>query len=62
MITDRDIRNQVYLSTDGTDDVETIDVDGIVRDIIATYGLVTIEAIDQDAYWAIVARHDSTQS
>lgn len=62
MITDRDITDQVALTIQGTDNVETIDVVGIVREIIATYGLGDIGDIEDDEYWAIVARHDSTQA
>lgn len=59
-ITDRDIRQQV---TDSLHQVlDGIDLDGIVREITGTYGLVGIETISHDAYWTIVARHDGTQA
>ena len=61
MITDHDIRTQVQQSIDGTDNAETIDVDGVVRDIIDTYGLVDTLTIEHYEYWAIIAHHDSTQ-
>jgi hypothetical protein len=61
MITDTDIRTQVQHSIEGIDEVGTISVGGIVRDIIDTYGLVDTETIEHDEYWAIVARNDGTQ-
>lgn len=62
-ITDRDIRAQVEQTLPGEEPLRAgIDVDAIVRDIIQTYGLVDIETIDHDDYWAIVQRHDSTQA
>lgn len=50
-----DIREVVEHSL--TDFADEHDVDGIVREIIDTYGLVDLETIPHDAYWAIVQRH-----
>lgn len=61
-ITDRSIANQVTHTIEGTDYATTIDVNGVVRDIIDTYGLVDIDDIDDIEYWPIIARHDSTQN
>jgi hypothetical protein len=62
-ITDRDIREQVgaAISASGQELAEGIDVDGIVSEIIATYGLVGIDDIEGGKFWAMVERHDSTQ-
>lgn len=59
-ITDRSIAHQVS-HTIAFEDAATINVDGVVRDIIDTYGLVDVDDIENDEYWAIIARHDSTQ-
>ncbi|MGI5122799.1 hypothetical protein ACQEU5_25110 [Marinactinospora thermotolerans] len=37
------------------------DVEGIADEIMDAYGLVHVDAIDTDAYWAIVERHDQAQ-
>lgn len=36
------------------------DVEAIADEIIQTYGLVDIDTIDTDKYWALVERHDTT--
>lgn len=56
MITDRSIADQVGVSLGehGGD----FDVAAIVREIIAMYGLVDIDEIPTDRYWAIVERHE----
>jgi len=51
-ITDHDIATQVAASL-GVH-VGDFDVDGIVRDVITQYGLVGIDAISDDEYWALV--------
>jgi hypothetical protein len=55
-MTRTDIRNQVIKSLG--DKVGAHDVDSIVNDIIATYGMVNIDAIDRSQYRDIVQRHD----
>lgn len=57
MITSRDIRDQVLevLDAAGGADSSDFDVDAIVTDLIAEYGL-TLDH-DEDAFWAIVERH-----
>lgn len=57
MITYTDIALQVTESL--CDYVNEFNVDGIVRDLIDTYGLVNIDdpSIDDDAYWALVEKH-----
>jgi hypothetical protein len=55
MITDRDIRTQVIASLQ--DEADEFNVEAIVDEIRANYGLVDIEAIETGAYWAIVERH-----
>lgn len=62
MITATDIRFQVTTAIESGDGAETIDIDGIVTEIVATHGLVDIDTIESDAFWAIVAKHDSTQA
>lgn len=54
--TDRDVREQVGVSLQGWG--RDYLVEEIVREIIGTYGLVDIDTIDPDEYWAIVDRHD----
>lgn len=56
MITYTDIALQVTESL--CDYVNEFNVDGIVRDIIDTYGLVDIATIDESEYWALVEKHD----
>ena len=56
MITYTDIALQVTESL--TDFVNDYDVDGIVRDVIARYGRVNIDAIDEAEYWGLVEKHD----
>lgn len=62
MITRTDITRQVEASIDGSPDVETIDVDGIVDELVDQFGLIDVETIEHDAYWALVRRHDSSQN
>lgn len=59
MITSDDITRQVEASL--TDWVSDFDVPAIVADIIATYGLVDIDDIDTEEYWALVQTHDVTE-
>lgn len=54
-ITDHDIATQVTESL-GVH-VGDFDVDGIVRDVIAQFGLVSIDDIDEAAYWGLVEEH-----
>ena len=54
-ITDHDIATQVAASL-GIH-VGDFDVDGIVRDVIAQFGLVSIDDIDETEYWALVEEH-----
>lgn len=60
-ITDRDIRRQVAsaVGANGSDLAAGIDIDGITAEIQAAYGLIDIETIDHDTFWAIVERHDA---
>ena len=61
MITSSDITRQVTTAVEAGEGANTIDIPGIVSEIIAEHGLVDIDTIDHDDFWAIVARHDSTQ-
>lgn len=61
MITSADIAYQVRNAIESGEGADTIDQDAIVRDIIAGHGLVNIDTIDTDAFWAIVARNDASQ-
>ena len=54
-ITSHDVANQVEHSLDGYTD--EFDVQGIVRDIVDTYGAVDIDAIESESYREIIARH-----
>lgn len=63
-ITSTDITRQVTESIEASGDptlTSSIDVTGIVGEIIQRYGLVDIDTIDHDEYWALVQRHDATQ-
>lgn len=62
MITATDIHAQVATAIESGFGAETIDIDAITAEIVATHGLVDIDTIESDDFWAIVARHDSTQS
>lgn len=59
IITSDDITRQV---NETLTEVDGIDMAGIVREIIDTYGRVDLDAIDTDAYWEIVRRHDASQA
>lgn len=63
-MTDQDIRDQVRaaISAGAPEHAEGIDVDAVVSEIISTYGLVHIDNIDDDAFWELIKRHDSTQA
>lgn len=63
MLTDADIRRQVTeaVTANGPELAEGIDIDAVVREIIATYGLVNIDELG-DNFWDIVSRNDSTQA
>lgn len=60
--TSTDIRNQVATALDGQNG---FDLDGIVAELIQTYDLTgdapadRVASIDEDEFWAIVARHDT---
>lgn len=58
MITDRDITDQVTQSL--ADNADDFNVHAIVRDIIDTHGLVSIDDIPADDYWATVQKHDTS--
>jgi hypothetical protein len=58
MITDRDIRNQVETTLAGSDLADDFDMDGAVAEIISTYGLVSLDTIDSEDFWALVERYD----
>lgn len=59
--TDADIRDDVRQAIEAGEGAETIDVDGIVREIVQTVGIDGYADLDEADFWAIVARHDSTQ-
>jgi hypothetical protein len=61
--TDADIGFQVTqaIQASGPELAKGIDVDGIVGEIIQAHGLVDVETIPHDEFWAIVQRHDATQ-
>ena len=56
MTTDKDIAYQV--STTLAELADEHDIGGIVEEIKRTYGLVDIDDIETDEYWAIVKRHN----
>lgn len=62
MITRTSMLDQVRETIAGSPDSHTIDVDAVVDDIWTDRGLVDVNTIGSDEYWAIVARHDSTQT
>lgn len=57
--TDADIRDDVRQAIEAGEGTETIDVDGIVREIVTSVGVGGYADMDQEAFWAIVARHDT---
>lgn len=57
MITDRDITVKVSASLASYEG--DFNIPAIVDEIQTTYGLVDIDTIEHDAYWAIVARHEN---
>lgn len=61
-ITSTDIRYQVRTAVEAAgDEAHGIDIEGIVDEIVLVHGLVDVDSIDHDTFWAIVARHDATQ-
>jgi len=54
-ITDRDMAEQVSRSLGA--DADDFDTDAIVEEIRKAYGLIDIDDIDSDTYWALVERH-----
>jgi hypothetical protein len=50
------------IEANGPELAEGIDVDAIAEEIRDTYGLIDINAIGSDEYWAIVRQHDATQA
>lgn len=62
--TDVDIAAQVRtaVAANGADQAEGIDIQAVTGEIMETYGLVDIDTIDDDEFWAIVAKHDTTQA
>lgn len=62
MITDRDLRQQIdrTIAAAGPDIADQINVDTLTEEIHRTYGLVDIDTIDPETFWAIAARHDTT--
>jgi hypothetical protein len=55
-ITADDITRQVIESMAGFED--DYDIEGIVSEIISEHGLIDIDAIPDQPYWDMVARHD----
>lgn len=45
----------------GTELAEGIDFEAAAKEIRDTYGLVDVDTIPSDEFWAIVAKHDATQ-
>lgn len=48
------------VSTTLGDHIDDYDIDAIVQEIVDTHGLVSIDDIDTDEYWALIERHDTT--
>lgn len=57
--TDADLRDEVTLYLQAGDDAADFDVDGIVTEIVHTYGLVSIDSIDSEQWVSILDRHCS---
>lgn len=55
MITYSDMYNQVQAAADASDG--TYNVRAIVETLQSAYGTVSIDTIDADEFWAIVAAH-----
>jgi|GEM_PF-6508087 len=70
MITDIDVTAQVITAVTAGDGPYDFDVDAIAGEIMVRYGLVDIDATDEDGeqvighdeFWAIVARHDLAET
>ena len=61
--TDADIRDDVDQALQGAPGYPAdYDIDGIVREIIQTVGIDGYADMDETDFYAIVARHDSTQA
>lgn len=58
--TDADIRDDVRQAIEAGEG-EGIDIDGVVREIVQTVGVDGYADLDEADFWAIVAKHDSTQ-
>lgn len=58
MNTDRDMKDQVTLTL--LDCASDFDVEGIVRHIIAEYGVISIGELDASYYWDVVRQHADT--
>jgi hypothetical protein len=57
---DSDIRDDVRQAIEAGE-AEGIDIEGVVREIVQTVGIDGYADLDESAFWAIVASHDSTQ-
>lgn len=58
-ITSRDMLDQVRLILDASEHSKHFNADGITSEIVATFGLVDVDAITNATFWGIVARHDT---
>lgn len=60
MISSDDIRTEVIQILDASAGCGSadFDVEGIVHDLISRHGLVPVDEIDSDSFWAVVLRHD----
>lgn len=59
--TDADVRDDVRQAIEAGEGADTIDADGIVREIVQTVGVDGYSDMDERTFWSIVAKHDSSQ-
>lgn len=57
-ITRRDIDNEIAQALDGSD--RRFNVGALQDAFFERYGLVSIESVDHDEFWALVGEHDVT--
>lgn len=59
VFTDRDMRNQLA-ATLAEGESDGIDAEAVLAELQATYGTVNLDTIDDEEFWAVVAKHDRT--
>jgi hypothetical protein len=55
------IRDDITRTLQAGEGADTINIDGVVSEIVSTVGIEGYADMDMADFYAIVARHDSTQ-